>query len=175
MTLEAEQAILGSIIVDNNVYVDVSTYLAPADFSEELHRRVFEYMGDLLNTAGVISIPDMGAFLDGLGRVGDLSMREYFARLAHDAAGAKSPHGPHYDLRYQSQQLEAFAKQIKWSGLGTGWSRGLYDGFSYLLGDLASRCHGVGDSPIERQLLLATAVFNTVREYSGGGFESQVG
>ena len=39
--IEAEQALLGAIIVNNEAYDRVSDFLKPEHFSEELHRRIY--------------------------------------------------------------------------------------------------------------------------------------
>ena len=40
--VEAEQALLGAILVNNEAYDRVSDFLKPEHFSEELHRRIYE-------------------------------------------------------------------------------------------------------------------------------------
>ena len=40
--IEAEQALLGAILVNNEAFDRVSDFLHPDHFSEEIHRRIFE-------------------------------------------------------------------------------------------------------------------------------------
>ena len=43
--IEAEQALLGAILVNNDAFDRVSDFLKPEHFSEELHRRIFDVDG----------------------------------------------------------------------------------------------------------------------------------
>ena len=45
--LDAERYVLGSILLDSSLYVQVAATLEPEDFSLEKHRRIFLRMGDL--------------------------------------------------------------------------------------------------------------------------------
>src|SRR5689334_8826498 len=45
--LDAERFVLGSILMDDSVYIQAAGLLEPADFSLEKHRRIFVRMGDL--------------------------------------------------------------------------------------------------------------------------------
>ena len=40
--IEAEQALLGAILVNNDAFYRVSDFLKPAHFYEPLHRKIFE-------------------------------------------------------------------------------------------------------------------------------------
>ena len=42
--VEAEQALLGAILVNNDAYFRVSDFLEPTHFSEELHRRIYDIL-----------------------------------------------------------------------------------------------------------------------------------
>src|SRR5947207_15705408 len=45
--LEAERFVLGSILMDDGVYIQCAGVLEPDDFSLEKHRRIFVRMGDM--------------------------------------------------------------------------------------------------------------------------------
>src|ERR1700748_71207 len=45
--LDAERFVLGSILLDDNLYIQAAGGLEPDDFSLEKHRRIFRRMGDL--------------------------------------------------------------------------------------------------------------------------------
>ena len=49
--VEAEQALLGAIMVNNDAYDRVSDFLQPGHFSEDLHRRIYEIMSQLIRAA----------------------------------------------------------------------------------------------------------------------------
>ena len=46
--VEAEQALLGAILVNNDAYYRVSDFLKPPHFHEPLHRKIFEVAGDII-------------------------------------------------------------------------------------------------------------------------------
>ena len=82
--VEAEQALLGAILVNNDAFDRVSDFLKPEHFSEELHRRVFEVTSQLIR-AGKIATPiTLKTFL-GEHDLGGVTIPQYLARLAADA------------------------------------------------------------------------------------------
>ncbi len=46
--IDAEQALLGAILVNNDAYYRVSDFLEPAHFFEDLHRRIYEIASTLI-------------------------------------------------------------------------------------------------------------------------------
>ena len=46
--IEAEQALLGAILVNNDAYYRVSDFLKPMHFNEPLHRKIYELAGDTI-------------------------------------------------------------------------------------------------------------------------------
>src|SRR5579863_7611923 len=72
--IEAEQALLGAILVNNDAFDRVSDFLRSEHFCEEIHRRIFEI-------ASPITIK---TFL-GEHDVGGVSVPQYLARLAAEA------------------------------------------------------------------------------------------
>ena len=54
--IEAEQALLGAILVNNDAFDRVSDFLKPQDFAEELHRRIFDVASQLIR-AGKLATP----------------------------------------------------------------------------------------------------------------------
>src|SRR5258706_1046384 len=46
--IEAEQALLGAILVNNDAYERVSSFLEPQHFHEALHQRIFEACARLI-------------------------------------------------------------------------------------------------------------------------------
>ena len=82
--VEAEQALLGAILVNNDAYDRVSDFLKPEHFSEELHRRVYEVASQLIR-AGKIATPiTLKTFL-GEHDLGGVTVPQYLARLAGEA------------------------------------------------------------------------------------------
>ncbi len=82
--VEAEQALLGAILVNNDAFDRVSDFLKPEHFSEELHRRTFEVAAQLIR-AGKIATPiTLKTFL-GDHDLGGITVPQYLARLASEA------------------------------------------------------------------------------------------
>ena len=50
--LEAEQALLGAILINNDAFDRVSDFLRSEHFVEEIHRRIFEIAAEVLQRAG---------------------------------------------------------------------------------------------------------------------------
>jgi replicative DNA helicase len=82
--VEAEQALLGAILVNNDAFDRVSDFLRPEHFAEEIHRRVFEVTSSLVR-AGKIATPiTLKTFL-GDHDLGGITVPQYLARLAAEA------------------------------------------------------------------------------------------
>ena len=82
--IEAEQALLGAILVNNDAYYRVSDFLEAGHFFEDLHRRIYEVATSLIK-AGKIATPiTMKTFL-GDQDLGGITVSQYLARLAAEA------------------------------------------------------------------------------------------
>ena len=83
--IEAEQALLGAILVNNDAYYRVSDFLKPIHFQEPLHRKIFELAGDTIRMGKIATTITLKTHLPTDGRVGDLTIPQYLARLASEA------------------------------------------------------------------------------------------
>jgi replicative DNA helicase len=82
--LDAEQALLGAILVNNDAYYRVSDFLEAQHFHEDVHRRIFEVATTLIR-AGKLATPiTLKTFL-GEQDLGGLTIPQYLARLAAEA------------------------------------------------------------------------------------------
>ena len=82
--IEAEQALLGAILVNNDAFDRVSDFLKPEDFSDELHRRIYDVAAQLIR-AGKLATPiTLKTFL-GEHDLGGVTIAQYLARLAAEA------------------------------------------------------------------------------------------
>ncbi|GHE56865.1 replicative DNA helicase [Camelimonas fluminis] len=82
--LEAEMALLGAIMINNDAYYRVSDFLNAPHFHIEAHRRIYEVASQLIR-AGKIATPiTMKTFLQGLD-IGEMTIAQYMARLAAEA------------------------------------------------------------------------------------------
>jgi replicative DNA helicase len=84
--IEAEQALLGAILVNNDAFYRVSDFLKPGHFHEPLHRKIYEVAADLIRLGKIANPVTMKTFLPSEERVGDMTVVQYLARLAAEAA-----------------------------------------------------------------------------------------
>jgi replicative DNA helicase len=82
--IEAEQALLGAILVNNDAFDRVSDFLRGEHFCEEIHRRIFEVLGSLIR-AGKLGTPITIKTFLGDHDIGGVSVPQYLARLAAEA------------------------------------------------------------------------------------------
>src|SRR5450432_3784303 len=81
---EAEQALLGAILVNNDAYDRVSDFLKTEHFVEEIHRRIYDIAGSLIRAGKLASPITLKTFL-GEHDLGGISVQQYLARLAAEA------------------------------------------------------------------------------------------
>ena len=82
--IEAEQALLGAILVNNDAYYRVSDFLEAGHFIEDLHRRIYEVATSLIKAGKVATPITMKTFL-GDQDLGGITVSQYLARLAAEA------------------------------------------------------------------------------------------
>lgn len=83
--IEAEQALLGAILVNNDAFYRVSDFLKPLHFFEPLHRKIFELSGELIRMGKTANPVTLKTFLPGDDKVGEMTVTQYLARLAAEA------------------------------------------------------------------------------------------
>src|SRR5215208_4059069 len=84
--IDAEQALLGAILVNNDAYYRVSDFLEAGHFMEDLHRRVYEV------ATTVINAEDYGRTIYDLAvRRNLITIGEDLVNVAYDAPVESSP------------------------------------------------------------------------------------
>lgn len=86
-SLEAEQSLLGGLLLDNHRWDDVSSMVVTKDFYHQNHQVIFKAMSDLANADSpldVVTVADKLTSEDNLQKVGDLA---YLASLAENTPG----------------------------------------------------------------------------------------
>ncbi|MCA0424115.1 MAG: replicative DNA helicase [Proteobacteria bacterium] len=82
--IEAEQALLGAILVHNEAYDRVSDFLKPAHFYEEIHARIFENAGKLIHAGKIATAITLKTFLPDQD-LGGITVAQYLVRLTQSA------------------------------------------------------------------------------------------
>jgi replicative DNA helicase len=84
--IEAEQALLGAILVNNEAYYRVSDFLEPRHFFIEQHQKIYEIGGSLIRAGKVASPVTLKTFLPADADIGGgMTVSQYLARLASEA------------------------------------------------------------------------------------------
>jgi replicative DNA helicase len=80
--IEAEQALLGAVLINNESFDRVSGFLQPGHFFEPLHGKLFEVMGKLIGAGKHASPVTLKTFFDSEPPIGELTVAQYLGRLA---------------------------------------------------------------------------------------------
>jgi len=83
--LEAEQALLGAILVNNEAVDRVSNFLKPAHFFDALHARIYETASKLILSGKRATPITLKTFFQADPPVGELAVPQYLGRLAANA------------------------------------------------------------------------------------------
>ena len=83
--LEAEQALLGAILVNNEAFYRVSDFLEASHFFEPVHRRIYQVAGELIRANKIANPVTIKTFLPADLAIGDITLNQYLARLAAEA------------------------------------------------------------------------------------------
>ncbi|MBR1040711.1 replicative DNA helicase [Bradyrhizobium viridifuturi] len=83
--IEAEQALLGAILINNDAFYRVVDFLKPNHFFEPLHGHIFEVMGEFIRSNRIANPITLKTFLPTTLDIAGLSVAQYLARLAAEA------------------------------------------------------------------------------------------
>ncbi|HVY19602.1 MAG TPA: replicative DNA helicase [Bauldia sp.] len=83
--VEAEQALLGAILVNNEAFYRVSDFLEPQHFFEPVHKVIYEVAAQLIRANKVATPVTIKTFLPADLAIGDINLAQYLARLAAEA------------------------------------------------------------------------------------------
>lgn len=81
--LEAEQALIGALLLKNDHYAKVSFEVGAEDFYEPLHREAWSLIVELIESNKLASPITLKPFMEGI-VVGDMPVSAYLARLCAD-------------------------------------------------------------------------------------------
>lgn len=83
--IEAEQALLGAILINNGAYHRVAEFLRPEHFYEPVHQRIFAVMERLIEDGRLADYLTLKASFDDDTALRELDGAQYLARLARAA------------------------------------------------------------------------------------------
>ena len=90
--IEAEQSLLGAILVNNDAFYRVSDFLEPKHFFEPLHQTIFETASSLIRMGKVATPVTLKTFLPADTDLGGITVGQYLARLAAEATTIINAH-----------------------------------------------------------------------------------
>jgi replicative DNA helicase len=83
--IEAEQSLLGAILVNNEALYRVSDFLEPQHFFEPIHQQIYDLARSLIRTGKLASPITLKTFLPADIDIAGLTLNQYLARLAAEA------------------------------------------------------------------------------------------
>jgi replicative DNA helicase len=84
--IEAEQALLGAILVNNEAFYRISDFLEPKHFFDPLHQKIHEISSQLIRAGKIATPVTLKTFMnDAAIDVGGMTVAQYLGRLAAEA------------------------------------------------------------------------------------------
>ncbi|MEX2126841.1 MAG: replicative DNA helicase [Xanthobacteraceae bacterium] len=83
--IEAEQALLGAILVNNEAFYRISDFLEPRHLFEPIHQKIFEVTAGLIRAGKIATPVTLKTFLPPDADIAGLTPAQYLARLAAEA------------------------------------------------------------------------------------------
>lgn len=87
-SMEAEQAILGGLLLNNNAWDDVAERIGEHDFYRKEHRQIFRVIGDLIEEEKPCDLVTVSQALDSLAQLDGIGGRHYLSELARNTPSA---------------------------------------------------------------------------------------
>lgn len=92
ISLEAEQAILGAILFDNEIYYRVVAYLKPEHFFDPVHQLIYDACGRLINSGRLAAPTIVNNFLSASEGFREAGGQTYLENLARNVPATASAH-----------------------------------------------------------------------------------
>src|SRR6195952_802176 len=99
--IEAEQGLLGAVLVNNDAFYRVSDFLEHKHFFEPIHQTIYETAGSLIRMGKVATPVTLKTFLPADADIGGMTVGQYLARVAAEATtiiNAQDYGRPIYDM-----------------------------------------------------------------------------
>lgn len=98
-TIDAEQALLGALMISNNEYERVLPYVQSEHFAEEIHQLLFTAIGQMILAGKPATPVTLKPYLGDYDLAGGLTPMRYLARLAAEATTASNAVGYAKEIR----------------------------------------------------------------------------
>ncbi|ATP12134.1 replicative DNA helicase [Bartonella henselae] len=83
--IEAEQALLGALLINNDALDRVSDFLKPEHFFEPLHQKIYDVVSHLIKNGKLANPVTIKPFIPAEEKIGDITVFNYVIRLAKEA------------------------------------------------------------------------------------------
>lgn len=83
--IEAEQALLGAIFINNDSLDRVSDFLKSEHFFEPLHQKIYAVVSHLIKTGKLVDPVTIKPYIQMEEKIGDITVYQYVVRLAKEA------------------------------------------------------------------------------------------
>ncbi len=87
-SIEAEQALIGGLMLNAQAWDKVADVVLPDDFYRKDHRLIYSAIGKLIEGGSPCDVVTLSEHLDGCGELEQVGGLEYLATLANETAGA---------------------------------------------------------------------------------------
>ena len=87
-SIEAEQALIGGLMLNAEAWDTVADVVVAGDFYRKDHRLIFTAIGNLVEDGSPCDVVTVSEYLDGRGELEQAGGLEYLATLANETAGA---------------------------------------------------------------------------------------
>jgi replicative DNA helicase len=87
-SIEAEQALIGGLMLNAQAWDKVADVVSAGDFYRKDHRLIFESIGNLIEDGSPCDVVTVSEYLDNRGELEQAGGLEYLAMLANETAGA---------------------------------------------------------------------------------------
>ena len=110
--LEAEQALLGAILVNNKAFEKVSEYLKPFHFADSIHAKIFEVISKLIQRGKMADVITLKNYFEQEGSLNEVGGHKYLLKLADSAS-------PLTNVEYYGQFI--YDKYLRRELIATGY------------------------------------------------------
>ncbi len=110
--LEAEQALLGAILVNNKAFEKISEYLRPFHFADSIHSKIYEVISKLIQRGHIADVITLKNYFEQEGTLNEVGGHKYLVKLADSAS-------PLTNVEYYGQFI--YDKYLRRELIATGY------------------------------------------------------